>query len=116
MKFCDICDNMLYIKLDEDKKLMYFCKSCNNVVREDTDKSLCVFSNDYIEENNNYQQFINPDIKYDVTLPRVSNIKCTNPGCTKKADEGNEVIFIKYNSEKMKYLYMCCKCDTFWRS
>lgn len=116
MKFCDICDNMLYIKLDDDEKLVYFCKNCNNIVREDTDKSLCVFSNDYIENNNNYQQFINKDIKHDPCLPRVSNVKCPNEKCSKPKDAGNEVIFIKYNNEKMKYLYNCTYCEHFWKS
>ena len=33
-------------------------------------------------------------------------------------EEGNtpEVIFIRYNEVDMKYVYLCSKCDTVWKT
>ena len=28
MEFCEICNNMLYVKCNEEKKLVKFCKHC----------------------------------------------------------------------------------------
>jgi len=27
----------------------------------------------------------------------------------------SEVVYIRYNHESMKYLYLCCHCDTVWK-
>jgi DNA-directed RNA polymerase subunit M/transcription elongation factor TFIIS len=116
MKFCDFCDNFLYIKLDEDKKLYYHCKNCNNEITNDKPGSICITDNNYIDDNVNYKQYISKYIKYDSTLPRVKNIKCPNKDCTKPDDKDNEVIYVKYDEQNMKYLYHCIYCDTFWKS
>ncbi len=117
MKFCDLCDNMLYLKLsEEDKKLLYHCKNCNNTIKEETTGSVCVLDNNYIDDNTNYRQYINKYLKHDVTLPRVSNITCPNKSCTKPKDAENKVIFLKYDYDNMKYLYHCNYCETFWKS
>ena len=60
--------------------------------------------------------FVNPYIKYDPTLPRVNNIKCTNKDCNSKKNKlQNEVIYIKYDSKNMKYLYVCETCGETWK-
>ena len=28
MKFCQLCDNMLYMKTEDKTQLMYYCKNC----------------------------------------------------------------------------------------
>ena len=28
MEFCELCDNMLYVKSNEEKKLVKYCKHC----------------------------------------------------------------------------------------
>ena len=116
MKFCEYCDNMLYLKLsEEDKKLLYHCKSCNHTIENDqSNGSICVLDNNYIDDNMNYRQYINKYLKNDVTLPRVTNIVCPNKECSKPKDADNEVIFLKYDYDKMKYLYHCTYCEHFW--
>ncbi len=118
MEFCKLCDNMLYIKrevTDKQDKLINYCKNCSNSVELKSDnKSILIFENNYEKEKINYKLFINPYIKYDPTLPRVNNLVCPNAKCTKKKNQDNEVIYIKYDNENMKYLYYCVYCEEFW--
>lgn len=114
MKFCDYCNNMLYVKIDADKRLVYYCKSCGFNQVESNTKSVCIVDDNKINDYTKYSQYINPYLKYDPCLPRVNNIKCPNKGCTKPSDKDNEVIYIKYDAVNMKYIYNCCDCNHFW--
>lgn len=119
MEFCKLCENMLYVKIDvqDDKQqLQNYCKNCNYVKDLPNDVSIPIVENNYEKEDKNYELFINPYIKHDPTLPRVNNIKCTNKDCeSKNKNVENEVIYIKYDNEEMKYLYYCVHCDNFWK-
>ena len=120
MEFCENCSNMLYISVDntdEDKSILKnYCKNCNFSKELPNNESRAIIENVYENtENINYKLFINPHIKYDPTLPRVNNIKCINKECSKKKDEMDEVIYIKYDNENMKYLYYCVYCEKFWK-
>ena len=70
----------------------------------------------------------NPHPDYDETVPitRIDIGKkrkltlCINcffihKECSKKKDEMDEVIYIKYDNENMKYLYYCVYCEKFWK-
>ena len=113
MKFCKNCQNMLYISVDESN-LKYYCKNCNFSETDNySARAVCVLqSNHNTSQDGNYKHYMNPNIKYDPTNPRVNNIDCPNKSCTKKP---NEVIYMKYGHVDMKYLYFCCHCETFWR-
>ena len=120
MEFCDLCENMLYIKIavldNEKEQLKHYCKNCNFEKNLPNDKSIPIVENNYEKEDINYEIFVNPYIKYDPTLPRVNNIKCVNKECSSKEKEKkNEVIYIKYDNEEMKYLYYCIHCENFWK-
>jgi DNA-directed RNA polymerase subunit M/transcription elongation factor TFIIS len=120
MDFCEKCNNMLYINVEktEDGKnqLKNYCKNCNFSKELSNTKSMSIIETIYEKsENINYKLFINPYIKYDPTLPRVNNIECNNKECTKEKDKMNEVIYIKYDNENMKYLYYCVYCEKFWK-
>tara|TARA_B110000259_G_C14016023_1_gene401343 strand:+ start:2026 stop:2367 length:342 start_codon:yes stop_codon:yes gene_type:complete len=111
---------MLYINVEktEDGKnqLKNYCKNCNFSKELSNTKSMSIIETIYEKsENINYKLFINPYIKYDPTLPRVNNIECNNKECTKEKDKMNEVIYIKYDNENMKYLYYCVYCEKFWK-
>ena len=119
MDFCELCENMLYIKIDTADgrfhQLKNYCKNCNYEKNLPNDKSISIIENNYENNDINYQLYINPFIKYDPTLPRINNIKCTNKACSKEKDQMNEVIYIKYDNESMKYLYYCVHCNHFWK-
>lgn len=117
MRFCSLCNNMFYVKVDDDTNLVYYCKFCNNSEQESKDKgSVLVIDDNKVDDNIRYRQYLNKNIIHDPTLPRVSNIVCPNTKCTKKAGSENEVIYLKYDYANMKYLYYCCHCEHFWKT
>ena len=106
MKFCTTCNNMFYVKVNENKELVYYCKFCNNSHTETKENgSILVIDDNTVDDDIKYKQFLNKNILHDPTLPRVNNIVCTNESCTKNKNEDNEVIYVKYDFENMKYLY-----------
>jgi DNA-directed RNA polymerase subunit M/transcription elongation factor TFIIS len=114
MEFCVMCGNMLYLRMEENN-MIYYCKNCNfTKVPEDPNASICISTN-YQDESVKYSMFINPNIKYDPTLPHVNNIPCTNPKCNKPEHESNNVIYMKYDPVNMKYIYFCTHCEHFWK-
>ena len=116
MRFCNLCSNMMYVKVDEDPCLVYYCKFCSNTVKEPkTTGSILVIDDNKVDDDIKYRQYLNKNVIPDPTLPRVNNIECPHKECTKKADADNEVIYIKYDFANMKYLYYCCHCGHFWR-
>lgn len=117
MKFCIKCDNMYYLQLsaNNENEIIYKCRNCGNEDSEIQKKDLCVLSYSK-EKKTDYLKYINEYTKLDPTLPRINSIKCPNQDCICNKDETveNEVIYIRYNDEDMKYVYTCAKCDFIW--
>ena len=117
MKFCPCCNNFLYVDLSENKDLIYYCKSCSHkTVQKKEEGSICVIEDNKIDDVTRYSQYLNKNIKHDPTLPHVNNIKCPNSSCTKKPDQDNDVIYVKYDFVNMLYMYHCVYCEQFWRN
>lgn len=123
MKFCNICDNLLHLSLcsdteQKDEQLHYFCKCCKSKVKCGSDFDPCIYKKNYgRNENVFYEMFVNKYTKYDPTLPHVYSMPCANKSCaeeTKKKKEKSDILFMRYNEDQMKYIYMCCKCDKAW--
>ena len=126
MHFCEKCDNMYYIKVngDDDKgspnSLIYYCRKCgheNNVL---TSSNICV-SKVYIKRaEQQFNHSINSYTKNDPTLPRSSTIKCPSCSVSGSSSSANdtepEVIYIRYDDAHMKYIYLCTKCETTWKT
>ena len=118
MKFCDVCQNMMYVRLEDDNSINSYCKNCGftdvptaaqqerifNVTRPDTD------------DRASYKQYLTPDIRHDKTLPRTRRLACPNPKCSGAGATagGTDVIYIKYDDINLKFRYHCCACSTFW--
>ena len=135
MHFCEKCDNMYYLKIsDEEKdKLIYYCRNCGHEDSNITDENVCVLKTIIQQKSQRHKQVINEYTKYDPTLPRINTIKCPNQSCisnqvgddaelgkedfskTKDSNE-REVIYIRYDDINMKYIYMCAKCNTTWKT
>lgn len=126
MKFCTICDNMYYIGIDakDSNKLTYYCRNCGNIDETATTENICVLKTQIRKGEQKFNHIINEYTKLDPTLPRIYNIACPNPACktnhvseeTDKKKEPTEVIYIRYDEDNMKYLYMCVSCDTVWKT
>lgn len=121
MKFCQNCSNMLYISISEDdaNQLMYYCRNCGAKDATLVNESLCVLETNFKRGEQKFNHIINEYTKKDPTLPRIYNVKCPNGGC-KTNEEGHksptEVIYMRYDDENMKYLYICVECDTIWKT
>ncbi len=133
MHFCKKCDNMYYIKLDEDdgNSLIYYCRKCgtedNDLIA--TSENICVSKSDK-KEASSYHHIVNKYTKLDPTLPRIYDIKCPNDVCVsnvqkddeKKGDDVEEsknksdIIYLRYDDINMKFVYICTLCDTVWKS
>ena len=123
MHFCKNCENMYYIKLQNeegiDNQLAFYCRNCGYVDEILNQESMCLVSYDKNTNESGISNSINAYTKYDPTLPHVHNILCINKECiSNREDNGkqSDVIYIRYNDNDMKYLYMCVYCDKVWKS
>ena len=119
MEFCCVCNNMLYVKTDENKNLVKYCKHCDYSRIEDNTGSIKIAETMYTEDDLLYCQNINKYLRYDHTLRRIndSQIKCPNADCQVQVNEElqQQVLYIKYHPHNMKYLYVCDHCGHIWR-
>jgi len=114
IKFCDMCDNMLYIKVNEQKHPHFYCKCCNYVRNIDEENEIItILDKDENIDALEYSAYLNPNLQYDPTLPHI-NIPCPNSDCNKPKDKDNDVIFIRYNHNNMKHIYICTYCKNNW--
>ena len=78
IEFCPNDDNMLYIKLDDQSNLKYYCNLCKE---EYEANNKCVFKQNYDVNSYSHKTYVNENIFEDPTLPRLGNIKCINDEC-----------------------------------
>ena len=119
MKFCTVCSNMYYIKLNETgENLEYYCRQCgqieNNIVNNISVSKTVIKQNEQ-----KFSHIINQYTKLDPTLPRINTLDCPNKECTTNTtEEGKrekEIIYIRYDDINMKYIYLCSTCDCVWK-
>ena len=119
MKFCVKCDNMYYIgiSVDDPNVLTYYCRNCKHKDETITEEGVCVLNSQLKKGEQKFNHIINEYTKLDPTLPRIYNMNCPNVECkTNKEDKKAEIIYIRYDDDNLKYLYMCTECDTTWKT
>jgi DNA-directed RNA polymerase subunit M/transcription elongation factor TFIIS len=110
---------MYYISIDpnDSNKLVYYCRNCGN---KDSDLSIENVTVSKVQLKKSQQEFshiINKYTKLDPTLPRVTKILCPNADCdTNKDATPREIIYIRYDNQNMKYVYLCSTCETVWKA
>ena len=121
MKFCVECSNMYYIGINENNsnQMIYYCRNCGHTDSTITNESLCVLKTQLKKGGQTFNHIINKYTKLDPTLPRIYNIPCSNPQClTNDSDESKrsprEIIYMRYDDNNMKYVYICTTCDAKW--
>jgi len=107
---------MLYVKKNDENKLVKYCKHCEFEKIENTDKAIKISETMYTEDDLLYNQHINKYLRYDPTLRRIKDplITCPNEKCNLEKEE-QQIIYIKYHAKNMKYLYVCEGCNTTWK-
>jgi DNA-directed RNA polymerase subunit M/transcription elongation factor TFIIS len=114
---------MYYIHIDDKNanKLIYFCHNCGNEDQYLANTNISV-SKTVVKKQKQAQGFdniVNKFTKLDPTLPRVTNILCTNINCktntNTNGENKREVIYMRYDDVNMKYIYLCCECDAVWK-
>ena len=110
IQFCDNCENLLYIYLDDDKSLIYKCKNCN--FKKDGDNNIyCVYRNDLQNKKkiNNINVKMNDFVKFDPTLPSINNGNIVCKECS-----NTDILYVINDVENIKYTYICKKCNSQW--
>jgi DNA-directed RNA polymerase subunit M/transcription elongation factor TFIIS len=111
MKFCAVCDNLLYVKLD-DGGYVYQCNYCSSRFEPSEDDAV-VSEVNYRDDRAKYHHLLTPLLHEDPTLPRV-DLPCPNKDCTRPARGRSDVLYIKYDAVNLRYLYSCGYCKHFW--
>ena len=119
MKFCSVCENMYYLRINESNpnRLDYYCRKCGNEDKLLAIENVCVSKTHIKKSEQSFSHIINKYTKLDPTLPRVNTILCPNPDCLTNTDaKAREIIYIRYDDSNMKYIYVCSDCDTVWQT
>lgn len=125
MKFCENCQNMLYVRIAaaDSNQLKYYCRNagCGFVSTNETPEDMVIIDTKLKKSQVNFSNLVNPYTKHDPTLPHLTGIKCPNENCpTNKSQDGRpaaettEVIYMRYNDDDLLYLYICKNCDFTW--
>lgn len=116
MHFCPVCANMYYIRLNGDNanELEYYCRKCGHSDTNLASQNVCV-SLLQLKQTEETSYNINQYTKHDPTLPRINTIRCPNARCVTNTDgKQTDIAYIRYDNVRMKYVYLCCDCDTVW--
>lgn len=116
MIFCQLCNNMMFIQIDEDKKhIVYACKNCCHVQEQNSIVITSHVSDQVYGHKNNKnsksQNKLDESIQHDPTLPITKDVKCETQDCV---ENGSKVIYVKTDAVSLKYTYFCKKCKCFW--
>lgn len=130
MHFCPKCENMMYFKLiqgeddviqDSELSLRYHCPNCDTMKESDdaTQNGHLVFFKSY-EDEQDETAGMNEYVQYDPTLPTTAAVPCPNEKCVSNTDgddkQPRDIVYIRHNTVRLKYTYMCRHCSTTWKS
>jgi hypothetical protein len=124
---CPKCDyymplaNVQVTETDEEgnevteRKVMRICRACGH--QEDEKQGLVMETAIQQNASESHRVFVNEYTKNDPRLPHTETLKCPNDACASRTGQAkSDVIYIKYDTANMKFLYICNVCDTQWKS
>jgi DNA-directed RNA polymerase subunit M/transcription elongation factor TFIIS len=106
----------LVVKDSEGREVVRSCNMCGYTEAEA--KGVLV-SELYIKERGSEADkiILNEFTRQDPTLPHLKTMKCPNETCeTNTGGKERDVLYLKHDSENLKFLYICAVCNTHWRS
>jgi DNA-directed RNA polymerase subunit M/transcription elongation factor TFIIS len=101
----------------ESQELRRICRKCG--FKEDDAKGGLVMEMMVQQKSSEgYKILLNEFTRKDPRLPHIrSNITCPNTVCdSNKAGKNPDVIYIKYDTVNLMYLYICDICGDQWHS
>jgi DNA-directed RNA polymerase subunit M/transcription elongation factor TFIIS len=119
MKFCPTCKYYLYLKpgnVSEDSELTRLCVNCGYI---EVEKTGGLISETTVQQKSSeaFKIMINEFTRQDNTLPHIDIIPCPKEGCpTNTSSMKKDVIFMTYDREGKKNLYICNVCGEQWKS
>ena len=123
MKFCEICNNMYYLKLagtsesDKQNHLVYYCRNCGHEDAALSAQGICALETRLDGATQSYTQKVNKYTRDDPTLPRTRSVRCPRSDCPSHKGDGNaDVIYMRYDDKQIKYLYVCTACEAMWKT
>ena len=117
IRFCTVCNNYLYLHVDEvSGDLQRSCRNCG--FKDDTEQGGLVSEMRIEQLSAEGYNLINEFTLLDPRLPHLrGTMKCVNTGCqSNKAGGESDIVYIKYDSDNLRYIYICTFCKTNWRS
>ena len=114
-----------YISIDEANinNLTYYCRFCGNKDDQVAKEGVVVLKTQYKQSEQKFNHMVNKYTKFDPTLPRKTSMKCPNEQCNDQsaaaaasASTGSDIIYLRYDDENMKYLYICSNCNFTWKT
>lgn len=118
---------MLYIRLakgdeDQNPELIYYCRDSTHSIEKAVldKKAVVVLETQVAKKEIDFSYIVNEYTTLDPTLPRLKGMKCPNLQCPTINDkiktETNEIVFLRYDDDALKYLYICPCCREVWKS
>jgi len=112
MRFCEVCDNLLYVKVAAGA-LVDQCNYCGCSYSVES-STAPVLETDYRDDRAKYHHLLTELLHEDPTLPRVDNVPCPNEACSRPSRAKGNVLYVKYDPVNVRFLYSCCYCKAFW--
>jgi len=117
IKFCEKCNNLMFIHIDEEEKLIFSCKTCKHISEYTEDN--CIHKSRFTRFDVSQTINKNKYITHDNTLPSIKgniNLKCPNKDCEfNSKDNHGSYKYIKYDEKDVKYMYICEACGQKWK-
>ena len=117
---CPKCDYYMPLERISDTPAdLEFIRKCRNCGYQQQEEPGLVMEMTVQEKiSDSYKVVLNEFTKKDPRLPHVKNLKCPNDSCPSRQPGGPEsdVIYIKYDTANLKFIYLCTHCPTQWKS
>lgn len=108
MEFCDVCENMLYVR-NNGQGIIHKCNCCSKEFDIFKSRTTCISKKTMNKSDMRQLPMINKHMFDDPTIPIVSYIPCTS--CKTSP---SKVAYIRYDTPNMKYIYHCKNCEATW--
>ena len=132
IRFCPVCRYYLYLQAspqiatigltateipESSRKLFRLCRNCG-YMEDDVKGGL--LSEIIVGERSaeGYKILYNEHTRFDPNLPHLRGVmKCPDPACDSNHDKAqSDIIYMKYDSVNLLYMYICNICAYRWRS